>query len=823
MTVVQTGEATPAMPSAIKDAEATKTILHTLRHFHLGNPSVRGQLEPLGDDFLPALMAPYRDASRLRYDYPLFLYPAEGGDEERRGAELAKPLSIFLTEATEAVAPGESGARILKDNLPRLEQALRLALQESQAPVPAKPLLSELSTKMVEQLGLDSDSTEKLRSDLHSLLESIPESGKFLAYGQHPALHLMIHVIRSQVIPRHAHFQQEVEAHIRGLKLLLAVERGKSAEAKAPAALEEAVGHASHMFDANALADVMDHSHGSIGMTTVRRERVEEALKTLESYHRESILVRFVHTDDLDETLLGDIPGFESVVSDNPSIRAKEIFDEQAARLAKVFAAARIAKLEIGDLYDESIHDPWFETFNWEAFSHDELLLVPAVIALETALRVAGEAMPDFSRLLNSGRPVQILVRVLGHANPGRDSDKNPFAHFRTELGYLGISHRQAFVSQTSAARHEHLLDQFSTALDATRTGLHLINVGLRPTGQDAGLNGWLVAGAALEGRVHPFFQINPSAGDSFADRVDFSGNPQPEMDWAVHEFSYRDENGEAVTIDQAFTFADYALLIPRLHGHFTPVPLICETDSLLPVADYLAMPEEESAQHIPYILALNSKGELRQLAVSRTLIQACRDRLNFWHALQEMAGVRSRYLEIGIAEAREEINSAAEARIETLTAEQAQKLDEARSEAAGEVMSRLTEVLLGMDFTSGAPRMPAAPAADTVAAPVESQAEAVAEAPAAPVEEEEDLGSEEPWIDSVLCTTCNDCLAINPQVFVYNDENQAYIADAGAGTYAQMVEAAEICPSNCIHPGKPINDSEAGLDELIERAAQYN
>ncbi|MBT5745279.1 MAG: ferredoxin, partial [Gammaproteobacteria bacterium] len=73
------------------------------------------------------------------------------------------------------------------------------------------------------------------------------------------------------------------------------------------------------------------------------------------------------------------------------------------------------------------------------------------------------------------------------------------------------------------------------------------------------------------------------------------------------------------------------------------------------------------------------------------------------------------------------------------------------------------------------------------------------------------------------LCTTCNDCLAINPQMFVYNDDKQAYITDPNLGTYEQMVEAAEICPSRCIHPGMPLNKSEAGLEELIERATPFN
>ncbi len=813
----------PAIPASIKDADATRRILFNLRHFHLGDPGIRDQLEPLDREFLPALLGPYRDASHLRYDYPLFLHPPGDGDAEQEGADLAQPVGDFLMQTTEGFAPAEDSARILKDNLPRLEWALRKHLFDTDVPVPAAPLLRRFGAEMVDQLELDDHSSEVLKGDLDRLLAAVPEEGQFLAYGQHPAIHLMIHALRCRMIPRHAGFQAKIQKLIQGLERLLDIEREKSLESLEPAAVRDAVGPSSDMFDYAALSEVMDHSQGSLGMSQEQRRRIEGALKTLHAYSREPILVRFVHLSDFDQSLIGSIPGFESIPSDNPCVRAKELFDEEAARLARIFAAARIAQLEIEGRYEEPIHNPWFESFNWEAFSQEELLLVPAVVALETALRAAGSAMPDFSRLLNSGRPVQILIRVHAHDNPGRDSDASPFAHFRTELGYLGISHRQAVVSQTSAARHQHLLLQFSTALKTTRTGMHLINVGLRPTGQDLGLNAWLVAGAALEGRAHPFFQINPAAGDSFADRMHFDGNPQPERDWPIQSFSYIDEEGQTVDLKLAFTFADYALLHQSLREHFTPVPLACESERLLSAAHYLAMSEEESAQNIPYIWAVNAKGELRQLAVTRTLIHACRDRLNFWHSLQEMAGVRSRYLELGIAKARQEINAEAEAEKARLAEAHQQEIAQVRAEVAGEVMGRLTDTLMGLDLTSGGIRlrpasMPTAPADSASEAAVEEEEELeAAEAP------EEVLDFDEPWIDSPLCTSCNDCLTINALLFTYNDNKQAVIADPSVGTFSQLVEAAEICPSKCIHPGKPQNPDEEGLEELMARAKPFN
>ena len=59
--------------------------------------------------------------------------------------------------------------------------------------------------------------------------------------------------------------------------------------------------------------------------------------------------------------------------------------------------------------------------------------------------------------------------------------------------------------------------------------------------------------------------------------------------------------------------------------------------------------------------------------------------------------------------------------------------------------------------------------------------------------------------------------------MFAYNENKQATIADVNAGTYRQLVEAAESCQVAIIHPGKPRNAGEPGLDELLKRAEQFS
>ena len=58
--------------------------------------------------------------------------------------------------------------------------------------------------------------------------------------------------------------------------------------------------------------------------------------------------------------------------------------------------------------------------------------------------------------------------------------------------------------------------------------------------------------------------------------------------------------------------------------------------------------------------------------------------------------------------------------------------------------------------------------------------------------------------------------------MFAYDGNKQAHIKDPSAGTYRQLVEAAESCQVAIIHPGKPRDPNEPGLDELLKRAEAF-
>lgn len=89
------------------------------------------------------------------------------------------------------------------------------------------------------------------------------------------------------------------------------------------------------------------------------------------------------------------------------------------------------------------------------------------------------------------------------------------------------------------------------------------------------------------------------------------------------------------------------------------------------------------------------------------------------------------------------------------------------------------------------------------------------------------DAGAEEsyvaPWINQDECMSCDVCVEINPDMFKYNSKRQAYIADAEAGPYRDLVKAAERCAAQVIHPGLPRERSEKDIEKLIARAQRFN
>ena len=198
-------------------------IIDLLRRFHFGEPAAAEHTAKPAGAMLPALLNAYRDASAIRYQYPLYLVPPDGATDEK----LAKPVSEHFSDSLQAFAPDVEDARILKDNVAWMERFLRQKL-DALDPVDANALFNDAARALQKHLDLDQASREQLDAHLERLKATIAVGGQFLGYGPRVSLHLMVHAIRHRRERGREKFRRVVERHIHRLQALLEVEKAKS-------------------------------------------------------------------------------------------------------------------------------------------------------------------------------------------------------------------------------------------------------------------------------------------------------------------------------------------------------------------------------------------------------------------------------------------------------------------------------------------------------------------------------------------------------------------------------------------------------------------
>lgn len=812
----------PTLPAAGAPADAAADVA-LLRRFHDGDPTAGEALRKPGSDWLPALLYRYRDPSRVRNDYPLVLTPPDDATADT----LVRSLTDVLRETLERVAPGGDMARVLKDNLARVERAVRAQLGDAPDPREAAPLVAAAGQQVEQALALPDAAARGYREDLARLIDELPGGARLLALTEATPLQLMLQAIAFKARNRQAALREAVERLSRQLHDLQRVERARTGGGDGQGGLGATVGETgAARIDAAALANIMSRSAKATPVDDRRGDRIDLALASLKKFlndpPRGAVIVHGEELPDAWKTGGGEWVG---VGTAQVTEAATQYFDRQAVQYTPLIAAMRLARLEIENAYDVARHDSMLASLDWHAFSREELLMLPPVVAVESVAQLAAMGMTELSRLLLSGRPIEVLVTVQPAANPGAAPTDDPLAGFRFELAYLGISHREALVHQTSAARPEHLLRGYLTSLDATQTSLHVIASGLTVEGGDPRIGAWMQASAALEGRAHPFFHYDPLAGETWARRFDFDGNPAQENDWPNYEFAYAAADGEGRTTRIPFTFADYALLEAPFAEHFRVAPAAIAEERFILLAEALTDELGTARERLPFVWATDADGTLQRLIVSRALLIACRDRLRYWRTLQEFAGVRNEHVREAVARERERLAAEFDEQRAALEAEHAAVVEQVRNETAAEAMQKLAAALLETDLSTLAPAGASTASAGAPDAAFAPQSGASAEAPPAeaPPVAEEEVEEQEPWIASALCTSCNDCITLNGMMFKYNANKQAYIADASAGTYAQLVQAAEKCPARCIHPGTPQNPDEPELPALRERAKKFN
>jgi len=546
-------------------------------------------------------------------------------------------------------------------------------------------------------------------------------------------------------------------------------------------------------------------------------------------------------------------PWVSHLFQDAPSV-AVGLFEGHMRKMADGFISLRRAEKLLSGRYEPESDEALFADFGWRQFTDEEFALCPPLFAVGGDGAMIDIGFQNLSRVLASGKPIRVVVVDTQASSSGGGqgctagfrgqvpeiTDAGPERkgkeEYRKELALIAMAHRGAFVMQSSQATPSHLFKHLLRGLQVRRPAVFILNA---PCPREWGISqdsAPEAARLALESRAVPNIVFDPDRGATFSECLNLEGNPSPDDRWASRELAYIDDEGQEQRMTLPLTIADWALGEERFRGHFSEPS---EAAELVAFHEYLDLDESGRADATPFIYTVDADRRLGRICISRELVELAEERLRYWAQLKELAGIQvSDHMReaVGETESRKlqqqlaALKTEYEGRIAKLTTQYpvliARKIAEGLLKANGnETVAQLLEKAeswegpafkapQGMDFgASGAVE------ADAVA-PEATPAQAPAEAAA---DEEEEEYSSEPWIETIRCTSCDECTTINNKMFAYNEDGLAYIADPRAGTFRQLVEAAEKCAPSIIHPGEPLNPDEKGLEQLIKRAEPFN
>ena len=733
--------------------------------FYLTGQSTGDGLDPVaGLGLRPALFANYRDLTELRYDFPLLLLP----DASDAGAVRS------LTEVFDAALQGEAVPDRLRHHAARMEQEMRrIAEAYGGGRFPA------MWREAAECLDLATN--DGFADSLAHLRPRLPADGEVVECDARLPGRLFTHAWEAVQRRKAARFRADMTRLVQKLSDILAADFARSNAGHSADNLRAAIGDPqAQAFDFAAMSRMLASISPPSALSDSRRERIRWLLSVLQSQ-------RFFPPPQRAGAPPQALPAY-GFAFDNCS-RALEAWHERLPRLVELLRAMTIAELEVKGEYREAQHDALFASFGANRLDTAELGVFPDYLMRLDADTLAPAESARVMDAIATGLPFKILLQTDDILAPLAD---NPA---RASLGPSGraltsaaIALGETFVLQSSAANLPRLRGEALAGLSGPGPALFSVFSGACHYAGD--IPPYLLGAAAMEARAFPAFVYDPAAGTDWAARFSVAGNPQPDQDWPVHELAYEDADHQHVSETVAFTAADFLACDRRYAAHFARVPRAAWNGQMVAATDAIAHRTDAASGNVPCLLMVDADNRLQKVMADDGMIREARRIGAMWCSLRELGGIRNSHAEALLARER--------------AAWEAQRQ---RDVAATSANARAAQ--------TGA-------AAEAPAAAGQAVAQTGAPAPTVEAAAEPEHSPDEPYIETARCSSCNECTQINGKMFAYNKDKQAYIADLSAGTYRQLVEAAESCQVSVIHPGKPRDPKEPGLDELLKRAEPF-
>ena len=667
-------------------------------------------------------------------------------------------LSALFDAALAAVSRNGDADRIRKHGL-RLEQEIRVLLSSTTA-----GSLSAMWDLAVSRLTpqLDPafvDSCTRLRA-------AIKVNGELADCDAALPTRLLRHVWGVAQADKAARFGKRIERLTLKLAHVLQSDFERSPAGLSATRLKASMAGAhADTFDFEAMSGFLAKVQPSNGLPESRRVRINGLLQVLQQQ-------RFLAVNG------STAKAFEFVFSDCAA--ALKAYRERQADLVQLARALVVAELEIEGEYHLGRHDPMFESYGGAGLEPKELASFPDYLVCLPPGKLDAQEHGRLMEVLSSGWPIKVMLQIDDLHDRGAGGEAAFASGLRAgQIATQAMGLNDAYVLQSSSSN----LFQFRQRMlrGVAFAGPALFSVFSGASAKASGLAPYLMAAAAMESRAFPAFSYDPSAGATWAERFSLVANSQVELDWPLQSFAYEDEKHQRVSEELPFTLVDFLACDQRYAPHLARVPREKWNGSIIRVDESLAREGRGLPDKIPGVLMVDGENRLQKVIVDQSLIRQADRCRQMWHSLQELGGIHNSHAQRLLA--REQ--KAWDERLREQVAAHAASAQAAASAAV-------------------------APAAASAAAALPAAVEEPARSP------------DEAYIETLRCSTCNECTQLNGKMFKYDGNQQAYIADINAGTYAELVQAAESCQVAVIHPGKPRNPDEPDLEALVERAQLF-
>ncbi len=765
--------------------------------FYLTGQHNGSGLKPLDRSYRPALFARHADLTAVRYDFPLVLN-SEGTPER---AVLS--LSGLVDEAVEALREDKDRDRIAQHGY-ALEREVRKELahpigRANGVAADFATLWNAAAAQLTVEDSTVDDSAKRLWALFHAKGELVDAD---FALPSRVVRHVWSVVQASKATA----FHERAERLLLKLHAILDAEIAGSDKGRLPERLRaglaaQAGTSFATTFNFDAMSRILIDAKPALALSEARRRRIQGIVDTID---RQRFYVPKT-------AVTGDTQAHGFVFY--RCADALQAYKERRQEAIELLKALSIAELEVNGDYRESGstdvddqtstsvpgHDMIFEDFGAGGLDAGLLATLPDYLVCQYSSELGAEETLQIVEALSTGLPIRVLVQTDDLLEPSGIAKANLVAPERhlalasrsRQMLDTAINLTDVFILQSSASQLFRLREALLRGM--SYNGPAFFSVFSGSTGHNGDVPAYLVAAAATESRAFPTIVYDPSAGSDWSTRLAIDDNPSPQDAWPVHPFEYENETLQTRSENVAFTLADFMAMDDRFREHFAIVPKADWSEAMIAVPDSLKMSVKELAKGtivpstVPCITLVDENFQVQRAIVNRRALEETRRSHAMWHSLQELGGIHNSHAALAVERA--------EARAAERFAEQMKSL-----------------------VTAPAPSVQ--PVKEPLAAAAQAESITVGEVAVTVAQESH---GDDPYIETARCTTCNECTQVNSKMFAYNGDKQAYIADANAGTYRQLVEAAEGCQVSIIHPGKPRNPKEPGLDDLIVRAAPFN